>query len=113
MEPCMLYVGSISSTIFQYYCNAYMCGIVVVIVIHLCIFQEKRYIEDNPTEMKRLVLSKKGKVPDEVRAFIENTDLDGFISSSLRYSRTDILGSFFGEISAKAMLVWQMMHSTS
>ncbi|XP_059451373.1 monooxygenase 2-like isoform X2 [Corylus avellana] len=46
--------------------------------------QEKE-IEDNPAEMRRLVLSKLGKVPDEVRAFIENTDLDGFISSPLRY----------------------------
>jgi hypothetical protein len=48
------------------------------------------------------VLSKIGKVPDEVRAIIENTKMDG----------TAIPGSFFGEISAKAMSVWPVMHST-
>ncbi|XP_059434537.1 monooxygenase 2-like [Corylus avellana] len=46
--------------------------------------QEKE-IEDNAAEMKRLVLSKLGKMPDEVRAIIENTDSDSFISSPLRY----------------------------
>jgi 2-polyprenyl-6-methoxyphenol hydroxylase-like FAD-dependent oxidoreductase len=35
--------------------------------------------------MKRLVLSKLENVPDEIRGIIENTDLDGIISSPLRY----------------------------
>ncbi|XP_059459073.1 monooxygenase 2-like isoform X2 [Corylus avellana] len=46
--------------------------------------QEKE-IKNNGAEMKRLVLSKLGKMPDEVRAVIENTDLDSFISSPLKY----------------------------
>jgi 2-polyprenyl-6-methoxyphenol hydroxylase-like FAD-dependent oxidoreductase len=35
--------------------------------------------------MKRLVLSKLEKVPDEIRAIIEDTDLEGIILSPLRY----------------------------
>ncbi|XP_062176630.1 monooxygenase 2-like isoform X2 [Alnus glutinosa] len=46
--------------------------------------QEKE-IEDNPTEMKRLVLSKLENAPDEIRGIIENTDLDGIMLSPLRY----------------------------
>ena len=41
----------------------------------------------NPTEMKQFVLSKLGKMPDEVRAIIENTELEGIILSRLRYRR--------------------------
>ncbi|KAE8008788.1 hypothetical protein FH972_005264 [Carpinus fangiana] len=47
--------------------------------------KENEEIEDNPAEMKRLVLSKLGKVPDEIRAIIEDTDLEGIILSPLRY----------------------------
>jgi 2-polyprenyl-6-methoxyphenol hydroxylase-like FAD-dependent oxidoreductase len=54
-------------------------------VIHLDLYLAEKEIEDNPAEMKRLVLSKLGKIPDEVRAIIENTDLDGITSSPLRY----------------------------
>jgi 2-polyprenyl-6-methoxyphenol hydroxylase-like FAD-dependent oxidoreductase len=45
----------------------------------------EKEIEDNPAEMKRLVLSKLENVPDEIRGIIENTNLDGIISSPLRY----------------------------
>ncbi|XP_041009986.1 monooxygenase 2-like [Juglans microcarpa x Juglans regia] len=46
--------------------------------------QEKE-IEDNPARMKQFVLGKLGKVPDEIRNVIENTELDGMTSSALRY----------------------------
>ncbi|XP_062176627.1 monooxygenase 2-like isoform X2 [Alnus glutinosa] len=46
---------------------------------------QENEIEDSPAEMKRLVLSKLENVPDEIRGIIENTDLDGIISSPLRY----------------------------
>ncbi|XP_040363932.1 monooxygenase 2 isoform X2 [Rosa chinensis] len=45
--------------------------------------QEKE-LEENPAQLKRYMLSKLGKVSDEVRAVVENTDLDAFISSPLR-----------------------------
>ncbi|XP_059435114.1 monooxygenase 2-like [Corylus avellana] len=47
--------------------------------------KENDEIEDNPAEMKRLVLSKLEKVPDEIRAIIEDTDLEGIILSPLMY----------------------------
>ncbi|KAB1219997.1 6-hydroxynicotinate 3-monooxygenase [Morella rubra] len=46
---------------------------------------QEKAIERNPAEMKQFVLSKLGKMPDEVRAIIENTELDSIISSPLRY----------------------------
>ncbi|XP_024166739.1 monooxygenase 3 [Rosa chinensis] len=46
--------------------------------------QEKE-LEENPAQLKRYMLSKLGKVSDEVRAVVENTDLDAFIPSPLRY----------------------------
>ncbi|KAB1219996.1 FAD-dependent urate hydroxylase [Morella rubra] len=46
---------------------------------------QEKAIEHNPAEMKQFVLSKLGKMPDEVRAIIENTELDSIISSPLRY----------------------------
>ncbi|PRQ24989.1 putative 6-hydroxynicotinate 3-monooxygenase [Rosa chinensis] len=39
----------------------------------------------NPAQLRQFVLSKLGKIPDAVRATIENTELDAFISSPLRY----------------------------
>ncbi|KAB1200626.1 putative disease resistance RPP13-like protein 1 [Morella rubra] len=55
-----------------------------------CFIKNKSFekaIERNPAEMKQFVLSKLGKMPDEVKAIIENTELDGIISSPLRYRR--------------------------
>jgi 2-polyprenyl-6-methoxyphenol hydroxylase-like FAD-dependent oxidoreductase len=49
------------------------------------LYLAEKEIEDNPAEMKRLVLSKLENVPDEIRGIIENTNLDGIISSPLRY----------------------------
>ncbi|PRQ24999.1 putative FAD-binding domain, FAD/NAD(P)-binding domain-containing protein [Rosa chinensis] len=46
--------------------------------------QEKE-LEGNPAQLKQYMLSKLGKVSDEVRAVVENTNLDAFISSPLRY----------------------------
>ncbi|KAG7978307.1 hypothetical protein I3843_05G076200 [Carya illinoinensis] len=47
--------------------------------------QEKDQTEDNPAKMKQLVLSKLGKIPDEVRAVVENTELDSFVAYPLSY----------------------------
>ncbi|KAK4562183.1 hypothetical protein RGQ29_004879 [Quercus rubra] len=43
--------------------------------------------EDDPIKMKQFVLSKLGNeyVPDEIKAIVENTELDSIISSPLRY----------------------------
>ncbi|XP_004290735.1 PREDICTED: zeaxanthin epoxidase, chloroplastic-like [Fragaria vesca subsp. vesca] len=46
--------------------------------------QEKE-LEKNPPQLKQYMLTKLGKLPDEVRAVMENTVLDAFISSPLRY----------------------------
>ena len=45
----------------------------------------ERELEKNPVQLKQYILTKLGKVPDEVRAVMENTVLDAFISSPLRY----------------------------
>ncbi|XP_059458513.1 monooxygenase 2-like isoform X2 [Corylus avellana] len=42
-------------------------------------------LEQDPAKVKQLLLSKLGKVPDEVRAIIESSELDGFIALPLRY----------------------------
>ncbi|XP_050365480.1 monooxygenase 3-like [Argentina anserina] len=39
----------------------------------------------NPAQLKQYMLTMLGKVPDEVRAVMENTVLDAFTSSPLRY----------------------------
>ncbi|KAL6211183.1 hypothetical protein ACLB2K_016410 [Fragaria x ananassa] len=46
---------------------------------------QERELEKNPVQFKQYILTKLGKVPDEVRAVMENTVLDAFISSPLRY----------------------------
>ncbi|PON89947.1 FAD/NAD(P)-binding domain containing protein [Trema orientale] len=46
--------------------------------------QEKE-MDENPGEMKQFVLSKLGRMPDKVKAVIENTELDSILSSPLRY----------------------------
>ncbi|KAK4259857.1 hypothetical protein QN277_006147 [Acacia crassicarpa] len=48
--------------------------------------QEKK-LEENPAKMKEFVLEKLENMPSDFRAFIENTDLDHFLSSPLRYRR--------------------------
>ncbi|XP_021810482.1 uncharacterized protein LOC110753815 [Prunus avium] len=47
--------------------------------------QEKELEEENPAQLKQYMLSKLGKIPDKVKAVVENTELDAFISSPLRY----------------------------
>jgi 2-polyprenyl-6-methoxyphenol hydroxylase-like FAD-dependent oxidoreductase len=59
--------------------------VVAIIACYSSLYLAEKEIEDNPSEMKQLVLSKLGKISDEVRAIIENTDLDGITSSPLRY----------------------------
>ncbi|XP_062024697.1 monooxygenase 3-like [Rosa rugosa] len=46
--------------------------------------QEKE-LEKNPAQLKKYILPKLGKVQDEIRAVIENTELDAFVSSPVRY----------------------------
>ncbi|KAM3695663.1 hypothetical protein ACB098_07G150300 [Castanea mollissima] len=48
---------------------------------------EDKEREDDPIKMKQFVLSKLGNeyVPDEIKAIVENTELDSIISSPLRY----------------------------
>ncbi|KAF7841301.1 monooxygenase 3-like [Senna tora] len=58
--------------------------------------QEKE-VEDNPAKMKQYVLEKIEKMPSEVREVVENTDLDQFLSSPLRYRHPWEL--IFGNIS--------------
>ncbi|KAB1207521.1 3-hydroxybenzoate 6-hydroxylase 1 [Morella rubra] len=41
--------------------------------------------EQDPAKIKQLVLSRLGKVPDQVRALIENYELEGFVPLPLRY----------------------------
>ncbi|KAM1382704.1 hypothetical protein ACFX2F_035138 [Malus domestica] len=48
--------------------------------------QEKE-LEENPGQLKQYMLSKLGKIPDKVKAVVENTELDAFVSSPLRYRR--------------------------
>ncbi|KAI5315113.1 hypothetical protein L3X38_044289 [Prunus dulcis] len=45
----------------------------------------EKELEENPAQLKQHILSKFGKTPDKVRTVIENTELDAFISSPLRY----------------------------
>ncbi|GMY05414.1 monooxygenase 2-like isoform X2 [Fagus crenata] len=47
--------------------------------------QEKEIDQDDPAKMKQFVLSKLENVPDEIKAIVENTELDFIISSPLRY----------------------------
>ncbi|KAK9944190.1 hypothetical protein M0R45_009768 [Rubus argutus] len=46
---------------------------------------QEKDLQENPAQLKQYMLTKIGKVPDEVRAVMENTPLDAFISSPLRY----------------------------
>ncbi|XP_065625325.1 monooxygenase 2 isoform X1 [Quercus suber] len=48
---------------------------------------EDKEREDDPIKMKQFVLSKLGNVyvPDQIKAIVENTELDSIISSPLRY----------------------------
>ena len=47
-------------------------------------FAEKQ-TEDSPAKMKQLVLSKLGKMPEPVRAMIENTEVQSFIPYRIKY----------------------------
>ncbi|XP_048336857.2 monooxygenase 2 [Ziziphus jujuba] len=46
--------------------------------------QEKE-LEDKPEKMRQYLMSKLGNIPEQVKAVIENTELDAFLSSPLRY----------------------------
>ncbi|KAG2706045.1 hypothetical protein I3760_05G085800 [Carya illinoinensis] len=46
---------------------------------------KEREMGDDPAKMKQFVLHKLGKIPDQVRAVIENNELDRIILSPLRY----------------------------
>ncbi|TQD96341.1 hypothetical protein C1H46_018107 [Malus baccata] len=45
----------------------------------------QKELEENPGQLKQYMLSKLGKIPDKVKAVVENTELDAFVSSPLRY----------------------------
>ncbi|GMY05410.1 monooxygenase 2-like isoform X2 [Fagus crenata] len=62
--------------------------------------QEKE-IEDDPAKMKQFVLSKIENVPDEVKAIVENTELDFIISSPLRCLAGALLKEQSGETKEK------------
>lgn len=51
---------------------------------HLVVLVEEEQ-EQDPAKIKQLVLSRLGKVPDQVRALIENYELEGFVPLPLRY----------------------------
>nr|POE89329.1 fad-dependent urate hydroxylase [Quercus suber] len=42
-------------------------------------------IEDDPVKMKQFVLSKLANVPDEIKAIVENIELDYIMLSPIRY----------------------------
>ncbi|KAL4616280.1 hypothetical protein ACB092_07G187300 [Castanea dentata] len=46
---------------------------------------EEKEIEDDPAKMKQFVLSKLANAPDEMKAIVENTELDYIMLSPLRY----------------------------
>ena len=56
--------------------------------------ERERDKEHSLAKMKHFVLSKLRKVPDRIRAIIENTKLNSFIPNP---QGTDILGNFFRE----------------
>ncbi|MED6195538.1 hypothetical protein PIB30_038779 [Stylosanthes scabra] len=58
--------------------------------------QEKE-MEENPEKLKQFVLEKLEKLPSDIRSVIENTDLNNFLSSPLRYRHPWEL--LFGNIS--------------
>ncbi|KAK7280581.1 hypothetical protein RJT34_25645 [Clitoria ternatea] len=53
--------------------------------------------EENPAKLKQYVLNKLQKMPSDVRSFIEETDINSFLSSPLRYRHPWEL--MFGNIS--------------
>ena len=54
-------------------------------------------LEENPVKLKQFVLDKLEKMPSDVKAIIENTELDCLLSSPLRYRHPWEL--LFGNIS--------------
>ncbi|KAI9096039.1 hypothetical protein K1719_026186 [Acacia pycnantha] len=47
--------------------------------------KQENKLEENPAKVKEFVLEKLENMPSDIRAVIENTDLDHFLSSPLRY----------------------------
>ncbi len=62
----------------------FIASLVTVTFDRLLVFVEEE-LEQDPAKVKQLILSKLGKIPEKVRALIENYELDGFISLPLRY----------------------------
>ncbi|KAH7518389.1 hypothetical protein FEM48_Zijuj09G0166500 [Ziziphus jujuba var. spinosa] len=48
-------------------------------------FGQEKELEDKPEKMRQYLMSKLGNIPEQVKAVIENTELDAFLSSPLRY----------------------------
>lgn len=48
---------------------------------------EEEELEENPVRMKQHILDKLRKVPDEIRAIVENTEVDSLVSLPLKYRR--------------------------
>ena len=66
------------------------------LLIHLAYLADKE-LEENPAILKQFVLDKLEKLPSDVKSVIENTELDRFLSSPLRYRHPWEL--LFGNIS--------------
>ncbi|KAI9089275.1 hypothetical protein K1719_029554 [Acacia pycnantha] len=45
----------------------------------------EKKLEENPAKLKQFVLQKLENMPSDVKAFLENTDLDHILSAPLRY----------------------------
>lgn len=46
---------------------------------------EGEEFEENPARLKEYILNNLGKVPDQIRAVVENTEVGSFVSLPLRY----------------------------
>ncbi|CAL0300519.1 unnamed protein product [Lupinus luteus] len=73
---------------------------------------QENEIEDNPAKLKQSMLNKLGKVPSDVRSFIENTGLDAFLPFPMRYRHPWEL--IFGNISkGNVCVVGDALHPTT
>lgn len=65
-------------------CNSETVSMCVTFFANSSCLVEKE-LEENPGQLKQYMLSKLGKIPDKEKAVVENTELDAFVSSPLRY----------------------------
>ena len=86
----------------------FIASLVTVTFDRLLVFVEEE-LEQDPAKVKQLILSKLGKIPEKVRALIENYELDGFISLPQRHRHPWEL--LRGNISKGNVCVLEM-HST-